>query len=280
MGTVGYQFLRESLGLNVFAPERPAMVKPVTRVEPTDGFLAIPRNVAPESDDPIEHILFALKHEGVDLQILAEALPKVEPSALLSEARRLPSGTYIRVACHLWEQFTGKQLTELPEIAGPTAELFDPRRYVTGPPRRDARWRVAFNGLGTVSYCPTIRRTDRIEAAMRSDILGRTKAFADALGKSMLDRALAWAYLHETEDSFAIERETPSEDKARKFVALLHQAHDGRALSENYLVELQNSVLTNPYDMAAAFRTEQNWLRGPARGAAGVTYVPPPPAMV
>lgn len=280
MGTVGYQFLRESLGLNTLAPERPAIVKPVTRVEPTDGFLAIPRNVAPESGDPIEHILFALKHEGVDLQILAEALPKVEPSVLLSEARRLPSGTYIRMTCHLWEQFTGKQLTELPEIAGPTVEVFDARRYVTGPPRRDARWRVAFNGLGTVSYCPTVRRTDRIEAAMRSDILGRTKAFADALGKSMLDRALAWAYLHETEDSFAIERETPSEDKARKFVALLHQAHDGRALSENYLVELQNSVLTNPYDIAAAFRTEQNWLRGPARGAAGVTYVPPPPAMV
>jgi hypothetical protein len=39
MGTVGYQFLCESLGLNVFAPERPAIVKSVTRVEPTDGFL-------------------------------------------------------------------------------------------------------------------------------------------------------------------------------------------------------------------------------------------------
>jgi len=52
MGTVGYQFLCESLGLNVFAPERPAIVKAVTRVEPTDGFLAIPRNVAPESGDP------------------------------------------------------------------------------------------------------------------------------------------------------------------------------------------------------------------------------------
>ena len=280
MGAVGYQFLHESLRLNVFAPERPAVVKPVTRVEPTDGFLAIPRNVAPASDDPIEHILFALKHEGVDLQILAEALPKIAPTALLTEARRLPTGTYIRMACHLWEQFTGKQLTELPEIAGPTVELFDPRRYVTGPPRRDARWRVAFNGLGTNSYCPTVRRTDRIEAGIRSDILGRAKVFADTLGKSMLDRALAWAYLHETEDSFAIERETPSEDKARKFVALLHQAHDGRPLSENYLVELQNSVLTNPYDMAVTFRKEQNWLRGPARGAAGVTYVPPPPAMV
>jgi hypothetical protein len=66
-------------------------------------------------------------------------------------------------------------------------------------------------------------------------------------------------------------RETPSEDKARMFIALLHQAHDGRPLSQEYLVELQNSVLTNPFDKAFQYRTEQNWLRGPARGAPGVT---------
>jgi hypothetical protein len=92
----------------------------------------------------------------------------------------------------------------------------------------------------------------------------------------VLDRTLAWAYLHETEDSFAIEREAPSEDKARAFIAVLHQAHEGRPLSEEYLVELQNSVLTSPFDKAASYRSEQNWLRGPARGAAGVTYLPPP----
>jgi hypothetical protein len=46
VGTVGYQFLCETLGLNVLAPERPAIVKPVTRVEPTDGFLAIPPDLA------------------------------------------------------------------------------------------------------------------------------------------------------------------------------------------------------------------------------------------
>lgn len=39
MDAVGYQFLHDSLRLGVFPPERPALVKPVTRVEPTDGFL-------------------------------------------------------------------------------------------------------------------------------------------------------------------------------------------------------------------------------------------------
>jgi hypothetical protein len=60
-------------------------VKPVTRVEPTGTFLAIPRHVAPGTDDPLEHVLFALKHEGTDLQILAEALPKIDA------ARRAPT---------------------------------------------------------------------------------------------------------------------------------------------------------------------------------------------
>jgi len=60
----------------------------------------------------------------------------------------------------------------------------------------------------------------------------------------------------------------------------LHQAHEGRPLSEEYLVELQNAVLTSPFDKAASYRAEQNWLRGPARGAAGVTYLPPPAELV
>jgi hypothetical protein len=194
--------------------------------------------------------------------------------------RQSPTGAYIRTACYLWEKFSGRELTDLPVISGPTAEIFDSGRYVTGPSTRDPRWRVAFNGLGSLLYCATVERTPPLEKAMASDILGRTSAFIETLGKGVMDRTLAWAYLHETEDSFAIEREVPGEDKARAFIALLHQAHGGRPLSEEYLVELQNSVLTGPYDKAVEFRQQQNWLRGPARGAAGVTYLPPPPCLV
>jgi hypothetical protein len=90
----------------------------------------------------------------------------------------------------------------------------------------------------------------------------------------MMDHALSWAYLHETDSSFAIEKKAPSEDKARQFVELLKQAHEPRELSEDYLVELQNVTITNPFDKAASFRYEQNWLSGPGRGASSVTYLP------
>ena len=116
-------------------------------------------------------------------------------------------------------------------------EVFDSQRYITGPAVRDPRWRVSFNGLGSISYCATVRRTEYLRQAIQSDVPGRTREFITSLGKGVLDRTLAWAYLHETEDSFAIERETPSEDKARAFIAVLQQAHEGRPLSEEYLVE-------------------------------------------
>jgi hypothetical protein len=280
LSALGYENLRQTFGLTAFAPERPALLKPVTRIEPADSHLAIPRHVALPTDSPVAQLLFALKHEGTNLQILAQALPRIDPASLLAELRQSPTGSYIRTACYLWEMFSGRELTDLPAVGGPTAEVFDSARYVTGKPRRDPRWRVAFNGLGSLQYCATVERTAFLEQAMASDVLGRTTAFIAALGKGVMDRALSWAYHHETEDSFAIERETPSEDKARMFISLLHQAHEGRALSEEYLVELQNSVLGTPYDRAVEFRREQNWLRGPARGAAGVTYVPPPPELV
>jgi len=277
---LGYEFLRQSLRLSGFAPDRPAVLKPVTRIMAEGSFLAVPRHAAPQSEDTLQHVLFALKHEGTNLQLLAEAMRKISPASLLKELRTVPSGTYIRIACFLWEYFTGKELQDLPAIAGVPALVFDPQRYVTGPVRRVSRWRVHFNGVGTIRYCVTVERTPQLMQAIDSDVLGRTKAFIESLGAQMMDRALSWAYLHETEDSYAIEREAPTEDKARAFVELLKQAHERRRVTEDYLIELQNSVVANPYSRAVKFRTEQNWLRGAARGAAGVTYVPPPPELV
>ncbi len=111
------------------------------------------------------------------------------------------------------------------------------------------------------------------------DVLGRAKSFMAMLPPEMMDRAIQWAYLHETRDSFAIEKEQPSEEKSRRFVQLLRQAHEGRLLTEDYLVELQNSTVSNLFDKAVAFRHEQNHLHNGLRGAAGVSYVPAAPAL-
>lgn len=277
--SIGYAFLRDALGLSAFPPGRPARIRPVTRIEEMADHLAVPARIAPANDDPLAHLLFALKHEGVELAILMESLRQLPAERMREEITRTPGGAYIRIACYLWEQSTGRMLDDLPAITGRAVPLFPPDRYVAGPAVRSQRWRVDDNRLGGPGYCATVRRTPAIAAGIESDLVGQANRYADSLDGLLLDRALAWAYLHETRDSFAIEREAASESRQRAYIALLQQAHDRTPLSEAYLTALQQATVTNPLDRAMGFRHEQNWLQGPLRGAAGVTYLPPPPAL-
>jgi hypothetical protein len=282
MPVIGYEFVRESLALPVFPVECPAAVRPVTRVQRLSGELAVPAQVAPRSDDIVEHLLFALKHEGTNLQIIAAACAHIPAGRLLDSLRATPSGGYIRKLCYLWERFTQRELTGLPNgVGGVAVPLFDPELYlVSTTPQRDRKWRVDFNGLGNWQFCPSVRRTPEIVRLLDERIMQRVETFLDTMDPVLLDRALTWAYLDETRSSYEIEREPPTEDKAAAFVSLLKQAHDRRPLSEEYFVELQNATVGNPLLRAGGFRHEQNHLKGPAKGAPGVTYVPPPPAML
>lgn len=280
MENLGYAWLHEHFRLTAFTPSRPAQVRPVTRVEPTATVLAIPREVEPDSGDPLDHLLFALKHEGVQLQILAQVVPRLHPAALIAALRRTPGGRYLRLLGWLWEEWTAQQLEDLPMLSGSRTPLFDPARYFTGPAQRIPRWRTEFNGLRSLRWCATVERTPAIEAMVGADLLTQTNTFLNGLDRGLRDRTLGWAYLDETRHSFEIERQSPAEDRKRRFEQLLLQAHQRQVLSEPYLVELQAATVRNPHDQAFAYRTQQNWLGQAGRGAGAVSYLPPPPALV
>lgn len=280
MSHVGYQWLCEHLALRVFPLAKPACIAPVSRVMTDAKALRVPASVVPKANTVLEHLLFALKHEGINLQVLAQSLPKLPADELLMAVNAQPSGRYVRILGFLWEAFNQRLLAEQLVVKGPTVQVFDPRRYVCGPEQRCSRWRVSFNGLGNLKYCVIVERTTEISELLAKDALGQANTFVDELNRQTLDRAMSWAYLHETQSSFAIEQEQPTQDKAQSFIQLLRQAHEPRQLDEAYLVALQNLCITNPLDKAVFYRHQQNWLQGPLRGAMGVTYVPPPPEQV
>nr|WP_298379663.1 hypothetical protein [uncultured Halomonas sp.] len=165
MKTVGYAYLHQRLGLNVCAPARPAMVRPVTRIVQLDDGLAVPAERAP-NDDLLAHTLFALKHEGIELAILTEALPHLPAAALVEALEASPNGIYLRKLGFLFEAFVAPLAYET-RVGGHAVPLFDPENYVTGPAMRNSRWRVDFNGLGTLRYCATVRRTSVILSTRR-----------------------------------------------------------------------------------------------------------------
>lgn len=278
--TVGYEFLRELLKLSAFPCARPARIASVTKVIQSPDYLEVPASVAPASQIPLDHVLFALKHEGINLQVLAQSLPQIPADQIIETFRRSPASKYIRIAAYLWEQFCGSELEGLPVAVGPYVNLFDERRYITGNRIRNTKWRVDFNGLGNMAYCPTVERTNVITELLEKNTLQRAQEFISGLDLELLDRTMSWSYLSETESSFAIERENPSSSKAEAFAELLKQARDTKPITEAYLVQLQNMTVTNPMDHDMQFRHRVNWLRGPGRGVLGITYVPPMPDLI
>lgn len=281
-GEIGYGHLVHTLGLNVSGYRLHARIDSgVLSVREQGNNLHVPVAVTPKNDDPLAHLEFALKYQGVELEVIQAVCAKLEPEQIQARLDASPNGKYIRTIAALYESFTQRSL-QAKALSAPYVNLFDPESYVCGAKRRQSKFRVNFNGIGDLDFCPVIRRTAALETWLDRDIFADLDAFIESIGGAQnLDRALGWAYLDETRGSFAIEHEAPSEDKARRFVQLLRGAHEGRPLSEDYLTELQRGTITNPLLEAVAFRHEQNWLQQGGRlRASNITYLPPPPEEV
>jgi hypothetical protein len=92
--------LSEVLPIKAFPLKRPALVQPVTKIEAIGGSLSVPQNVAPEPDDLLGHIVFALKYEGVNLCILDQALSSIDGNMLVAAIEKAPSSAYLRPVVH------------------------------------------------------------------------------------------------------------------------------------------------------------------------------------
>ncbi len=280
---IGYEFLLSRIPLRMPPLDRPAQVRPVTRIEQMADLLAVPRHVAPADGASIlDHVLFALKHEGTRLAVLHEALKLVPADELQQALVAQRHGAYLRRAAFVWEKANGRAL-ELPwnSTGGNYIDFFEPGSYYTGPQwERSQKYRVSFNGIGPYEFCPVVWRDNALERRGRA-VLERLETWvADPRNVALLDRVMSWAYLSETRDSYAIENEAPSPDKEHAFLRAMEQLRDRRPLDEDYLVGLQNLVITSALKLERAFRHEQNWLQRGGHGALAVRYVPPPPDVV
>lgn len=62
---------------------------------------------------------------------------------------------------------TGECLDESLEVGGNYEPALDPARYLVAPdPILNRRWRIRENLLGNGLFCPTVRRTERLEPAL------------------------------------------------------------------------------------------------------------------
>ena len=153
MQYIGYAHIIHHAGIPAMRPAMVAEVRSVTRKEIIGNTIAVPAKLVLGESDLLGHVLFALKHEGVNLQVLASVLPKISEPELRSAFDASPNSQYLRKACFLWEHFTGQVIQRgIAVIKQAYVPLFNPKQYITGKGVKHPRWRVTFNGLGTLDY--------------------------------------------------------------------------------------------------------------------------------
>ncbi len=212
-------------------------------------------------DDPLDHIVFALKYDALDLDIIAKIFQKISPEKVAEFVSRTPTGKFAKQIGFWFEMLTGQEVPLQGKLIGNYTPLLDPQRYVVASePVRNPRWRILNNAIGDRRFMPIIRRTKAIRSIEETDWEGLISETISPFSDAVLNRALSYLYFKETKSSFAIEREALGTNRTEKFVTLLHRAGtENKPLSEGSLTELQNDIMDERYQ-ESGYRTIQNYV--------------------
>ncbi len=114
----GYFLLRQRHGLNCLPHHVESFVtqgKRQTHSTPVKLEETYPRTYWP-GDDDFAHMEFALKREGLHLQLLRALLPRLPVDQLTAYIQSKPTSAYARRIWFLYEAFSGQRLN-LPDVA-------------------------------------------------------------------------------------------------------------------------------------------------------------------
>ncbi len=289
-GNLGYSHLIEHYRLPVLPLDIEASVDTAIRGRVLRPFgkqqrLLVEPRYQPENTLP-GHLQFALRYEGVNLQVLSLLFARDDAahteqvqSALCAWLQGSPESIYARRSCFLYEWLNHAELPmqdPVSERAGYIDVLDGRQQFASEPGEKCSRFRIRNNLPGTPAFCPLVRKSEFLQAMLAKDLRNVTGATLAGYDEAILRRAAAWLYLKETRSSFELERETPSPSKAQRFADLLREADTGTPLTEERLLELQHAVL-DPRFHEFTWRTRQNWLGDDLGYRQKVDFVPPRP---
>ncbi len=228
-------------------------------------------------DSVLEHLDFALKHEGLHLELIRNLMPMLESDTVVAYVRATPTGANARRIAYLYEAFSGRKLP-LPDIRmGNYVPLADPQKYFTGTVIKQPRWRIDFNLLHSLDCSFMLRKTPALKPGRDDAMHQHCAELVADLPAEIFQRAVRYLYAKETRTSYAIEHETPSQQRADRFIALLSRAGNDDILTEGGLTRLQNEVV-DPRFVATGWRDFQNYVgRTLAPGIEDIHLVPPRP---
>jgi len=254
MKLAGYSALINQYDLEVPLPEYISAISQSHRQYEEGRWKVFSIRHEPEHSLP-GHLTFALKYEGVDLLILKKLFEKIGNTEFKAIIKSQPTGRYSRRIWFFYEWLTDKKLDVKDAQSGNYVEALDPKLQYPGPKQRSQRHRVWNNLPGNKDFCPLVRCTERLESFSAEELEKNVKETIGKVHPDLLSRAAAFLLLKDSKASYAIEGETPPENRAQRWGAAIGQAGQ-KELSKDELLRLQEIVIEDRRFVNMGWRKE------------------------
>ncbi|MBL1278772.1 MAG: Fic family protein [Fluviicola sp.] len=255
---VGYGAIIEAYKLPVPIPQQLAFVSTKKRQSETEEWKVFPSRYLPE-ENLYKQLIFAFKYEGVNLLVFKKLFEVLETKELENMLQQESLGQYSRRIWFLYEWLTGSILN-LPDLkTGNLVPLLDEKIQYAVKGASSPRHKVINNLPGTPQFCPLIRKTEKLESYIQSDIRKQKSTYLDRVHKDVLQRASAYLLLKDSKASFTIEGEKPRSNRAARWGNAIGQAGIN-PLSIDELNRLQQLVIENDRFTTMGIRKQQGFV--------------------
>jgi len=256
----GYGALLNFYDLSAPLPDVLTMISQKHKQYETNEWLIFTPRYMP-GDTLAGHLVFALKYEGIDLGILKALFTKLTPETIIELVSNEPTGQYSRKIWFLYEWLLDKKLA-LPDITtGNYISLVDETiQYASNSSVENSkRHRIRNNLPGTRQFCPMVRKTALLEAYINSNLPAKINTIVGKLHPDLMARTAAFLLLKDSKASYAIEGETPAQNRAQRWGRAIGQA-GMQAITETELIRLQQIVIDNPRFTKLGWRTQEGFI--------------------
>jgi hypothetical protein len=211
---IGYQHLVEKYSLPARPLERIASVDTTVKARRVKTLrhreTLVFENTYYPKDTLAGHLQFALKYEGVNLEVLALLFGRTGGREIESWLVESPESWNARRAGFLYEWLTGGKLEAMVSAKTRYVPVVDAEmQFAMAGGRRIEKFKFIDNLPGAPAFCPMVRRTAFLAGMMEADLEKRIKETLGRNDPDRLRREAAFLCLKEAQSSFEVERENP-----------------------------------------------------------------------
>lgn len=240
---VGYAALIHAYKLSVPLPRALSAIGTRHSISEKDGWrIFTPRHMPNATLEG--QLTFALKYEGLDLAVLKRLFEAADPQEIAAMISDKPTSAYMRRIWFLYEWLLDRPLNLPDAKTGSYAEVLDTKLQYAGEGKNSTRHRVKNNLPGTQDFCPLVFRTPDLESYIEKNLAGRAQNAVGNISADILARTAAFLLLKDSKSSYAIEGESPPQDRIQRWGRAIGEAGK-QPLDLQELLRLQKIVIGN-----------------------------------